>query len=291
MIYQLPKNGLVLASLLSIMYLSCNGQSKDTTILEEMAKPAEHVVEKKPISSVGDIPAPNGYVRLEVDSNHIGNYFRELSLKSDNTVYLFNGQTKGNQQAQYRVLDIDIGTRNLQQCADAVMRLRADYLYSAGRHSEIGFHFTNGDYAAWDKYARGYRGRIVNNHLQWNLIAKPDSSYPTFRKYLNLVYSYAGTASMDKEVLPSPYSDIQPGDVFHQTGRPYGHAVTVLDVVVDSSGNRKFMLAQSYMPAQSIHILRNPNSNQNTCWYNWDETQDLVTPEWIFPAGSLKRWK
>ena len=291
MIYQLPKIGLILVSLLSVLCLSCSGQSQDTTIHEEQDKPVQETVTEVPITSIGEIPPPEGFERLSVDSNHIGNYFRQLSLKSDNIVYLFNGQEKGNQHAQYRVLDIDVGTRNLQQCADAVMRLRADYLYHSGRHDEIGFHFTNGDYAAWSKYAYGYRGRIVNNHVQWNRIAKPDSSYSTFRKYLNLVYSYAGTASMDKEVEPIPFSDIQPGDVFHQTGRPYGHAVTVMDVVVDSNGDRQFMLAQSYMPAQSIHILQNPNTNQNSCWYSWDETKELITPEWIFPARSLKRWK
>ena len=50
---------------------------------------------------------------------------------------------------------------------------------------------------------------------------------------------------------------VQPGDLLIHGGQP-GHAVLVVDVAENSVTHQKFMLlAQSYMPAQSIHLLRN----------------------------------
>ena len=40
------------------------------------------------------------------------------SFKKDKTVYLFDGSQKINQQAQFAVLNISVGKKNLQQCAD-----------------------------------------------------------------------------------------------------------------------------------------------------------------------------
>ena len=55
--------------------------------------------------------------------------------------------------------------------------------------------------------------------------------------------------------------DIEIGDVFIQTGNPYGHAIIIVDVAINKNKEKIFMLAQSYMPAQEIHILKNPNNN------------------------------
>jgi hypothetical protein len=40
-------------------------------------------------------------------------------------VLLYNGAPKFRQDVHAAVIDIDVGTRDLQQCADATMRLRA----------------------------------------------------------------------------------------------------------------------------------------------------------------------
>jgi hypothetical protein len=253
--------------------------------------PRSQLATDEVMDRVGKIPTPKGYKRILVDSSSVGAYLRNLSLKEDNTVYLYNGQKKWNQRAQFAVIDIDVGSRDLQQCADAVMRLRAEYLFHSGRKNEIRFHFTSGDLAEWSSYANGYRAKISGNSVQWVKTAKLDTSYACFRKYMDLVFSYAGTLSMKREVEPISVKDIRPGDVFHQTGNPYGHAVTVMDAAEDSVGNRIFILAQSYMPAQSIHVLQNPGSKKLSPWYQYVDGEKLETPEWTFPAGSLKRWK
>jgi len=82
------------------------------------------------------------------------------------------------------------------------------------------------------------------------------------------------------------------GDVFIKGGFP-GHAVLVVDMAANgATGEKRFLLMQSYMPAQDMHVLKNPKSADGTPWYAMPaQGQELVTPEWIFPAGTLRRFK
>jgi hypothetical protein len=236
------------------------------------------------------IPPPSGYERIEVASGSFGEWLRQLPLLPGRPdVMLHDGGRKYRQDVHEAVVDIDVGKRDLQQCADAVMRLRAEYLFSAGRFDEIHFDFTSGDEARYDRYRDGWRVSVSGNSVSWNQTAARDTSHATFRRYMDLVFTYAGTASLEKELqsVSSP-AKVQPGDVFIQGGFP-GHAVIVLDVARSETGRTVFLLAQSYMPAQQIHVLRNPNSELGP-WYPVDFGQTLVTPEWRFEAGDLARF-
>jgi hypothetical protein len=189
------------------------------------------------------------------------------------------------------VIDIDVGSRNLQQCADAVMRLRAEWLFGAGRTGDIGFNDTGSarpiSFARW---AAGDRPKISHGSLTWSRGASPDSSYASFRHYLDTVFTWAGTYSLERELAPVPVAAIAPGDVFIKGGFP-GHAVLVGDVVENrSTGEKRFLLLQSFMPAQSIHVLRNPNAGDSP-WYPLEFGERLVTPEWVFARESLRRWR
>ena len=105
-----------------------------------------------------------------------------------------------------------------------------------------------------------------------------------------MVFNYAGTASLSKEMNPISISNIQIGDVFIKGGFP-GHAVIVVDMA--TNGNKKiFLLAQSYMPAQDLQILINPSisSKNKVFWYSADNLSLLETPEWTFKSSELKRF-
>jgi hypothetical protein len=77
---------------------------------------------------VGDIPLPGGYSRIDTGPESFGSWLRKIRLRKDNVVYLYDGTRKPNQDAQFAVLEKPVGRKDLQQCADAVMRLRVDHL-------------------------------------------------------------------------------------------------------------------------------------------------------------------
>ena len=129
---------------------------------------------------VSAIALPDGYKRVDLPKGSFGEWLRSIALKKDNHVYLYNGALKRNQAAQFAVLDIPVGNKDLQQCADAVMRLRAEYLFSKKKYSEIEF---------WDNAGKPYRWTGGG--------AKED-----FEKYMEKVFAMCGTASLEKPVRP-----------------------------------------------------------------------------------------
>lgn len=220
-------------------------------------------------ATVTEIPVPAGYQRISCPENSFGSWLRKVGIKKDTRVHLYNGRLKENQSAQYAVLNIPVGNKDLQQCADAVMRMRAQYLYYHKRFGEIVFTDNSGK-----KYA--CPGAIDSIH---------------FERYLEKVYSWCGTLSLEKQLHPvADFQTIQPGDVLIKGGSP-GHAVIVMDVAVNKTGKKVYLLAQSYMPAQEIHVLKDPMNGTLSPWYEVKTDHSLITtPEWTFTLKQLRRW-
>jgi hypothetical protein len=242
--------------------------------------------------AIKGIPSPAGYERQATSPNTFADWLRHLPIKNENDiVYLYNGTPKPNQAAQYRVLAIDVGNRDLQQCADAVIRLRAEYLFGQEEFDAIAFNFTSGHRAGFVSWRQGYRPRVQGRNVTWHQSAKSDSSYKNFRDYLETVFLYAGTYSLGREMKKVERAEeIQIGDVFIKSGFP-GHAVIVVDLAVEpTTGKRVFLLAQSYMPAQEIHVLRNANDEKMNPWYEVNGDDKLYTPEWTFEWSELRRF-
>jgi hypothetical protein len=241
---------------------------------------------------VNRIAVPTGFERMPVLKNSFGDWLRHLPLKPGKPpVYFYNGRKKGNQSAHHAVIDIDVSNRDLQQCADAVIRLRAEYFYSKGNYAAIHFNFTSGDKASYRKWMKGYRPLVRGNKVKWRKKRRYDSSHRTFRKYTETVFMYAGSYSLSQELKPvKNINDMKIGDVFIKGGFP-GHAVIVVDMAINkTTGKKIFLLAQSYMPAQDIHILVNPSNDKLTPWYKLDFGERLYTPEWIFSREQLKKF-
>ncbi len=275
---------LLLGLLILLWSLYASAQTSPYPWLSEY-NPAENIFSR--------ISPPPGFARAEVSPGTFADWLQNLPLKHENPpVLLFNGTKKANQDAHFAVLDLDVGDKDLQQCADAVIRLRAEYLYQIRDYDAISFHFTSGDRVDFSKWMQGYRPAVKNNRVKWEKKVAPDSSYAALREYLETIFTYSGTLSLSRELQKvSPISDLQIGDVFIQGGSP-GHAVIVVDLAINhSTGEKAFLLAQSYMPAQEMHLLKNPIAANLSPWYRLDFGELLTTPEWTFKQGDLGRFK
>ena len=252
------------AGIILSFLLSCNG---NFTHSDEQTIAGSATENDILYSSVETIPALPGFKRIQLPINSFAFWLRKMELKSNNTVYLYNGKMKANQEAQFAVLNISVGDRNLQQCADAVMRLRAEHLFDAKKFKEI--IFTDNDGMAYP--------------------FKPPYTRQNFNNYLPKVFGMCGTASLSKQMKSKQMRNILPGDVFVRGGFP-GHAAIVVDMATNTQGEKIYLLAQSYMPAQDIHILRNPADPQLSPWYKLKGEEIIKTPEYIFKSNELKGW-
>lgn len=215
---------------------------------------------------------PAGYHRKALDSTSFGSYLRQLPLKPDGSyVKYFDGENKRPDGVYTAVIDQPISARDLQQCADAVMRLRGEYLYAQKRYREIHFNFLS------DAKPRYFLDR-----------ADAQRSYKSFLKYMDYIFAFANTGSLHKELTPVSFDEMEIGDVFIVTGRPYGHAIIVVDMAENEKGEKLFMLAQSYMPAQETQTLINPVDRGISPWYRSDFVGSLRTPEWTFEKTDLR---
>lgn len=239
----------------------------------------------------GRFGTPPGFQRLKAEDGTFAAYLRALPLKPHGAaVYTFDGKKKWNTAAYEAVVDMDIGNKDLQQCADAIMRLRAEHLFAEEAYGDIVFKLTNGFPVPYEKWREGWRVRVSGNETTWEKRTEADGSYEGFRGYLEFIFMYAGTLSLDRDLEPVPFGEMQIGDVLVQGGSP-GHAVIVVDMAEDSkTGRRLFMLAQSYMPAQDIHVLANPADSRLSPWYALEGEGDIRTPEWTFKREDLKRF-
>ncbi len=273
-------------SILYIICLSfiCCGNNSASQIISDNS-----LTEDTGVTVQARFPTPAGFERKSVDKNSFAYYLRNLPLKPAGTkVKYFNGNIKNN-LVYDAVVDMDIGKKDLQQCADAIMRLRAEYFYSRKEFDKISFHFTNGFKVDYSEWIKGNRIVVNGNQTFWRKSTNPSNSYKDFRNYMDLVFIYAGTLSLEKSLQTKNIKDLSIGDVFIIGGSP-GHAVIVVDLAENKAGEKVFLLAQSYMPAQEIQILKNFNDSKISPWYSSNRIGNLETPEWTFDLDQLKTW-
>ena len=276
-------------SLLIIFQFACSNEVKDKSkeINSERNIKSEKLLNPEGMTIETRYGVPQGYKRIAVEKGSFAEFLRNQKLKPyGEKVQYFNGNYKRSEGIYDSVFDVEIGDRDLHQCADAIMLLRAEYFFGKREYDKINFKFVTGFNAQYSKWMQGYR---INPNGKGSYYKKsaPSNTYKDFRNFMNIVFGYAGTLSLEKEMIPQKIENMQIGDVFIMGGSP-GHAVIVVDMAENEKGEKIFMLAQSYMPAQQTQILVNPENGG--VWYSLKRKDVLVTPEWKFPIEKLRKF-
>jgi hypothetical protein len=236
------------------------------------------------------ISPPSGYTRVPVEEGSFGAWLRGLPLRPAGTpVRDFQGNDilAGDDGALAAVAELDVGSANLQQCADSIIRLHAEWQWWRGQKERIAYRFTSGHLASWTRYAAGERARVTGSQVTWVKSGPVDGSRASFRAYLDLVFTYAGTLSLAAEKQRPGREDVRPGDFFVLGGSP-GHVVLVLDVARNAEGRRVALLGQGFTPAQDFHVLA---PGKDGPWFSL-EGDVVATPFWKpFPWSSLRRFQ
>jgi len=246
-----------------------------------------------PIRSIADsLPVPDGFLRVAAEPGSFGDWLRHLPLKpKDSGVTLHDGRPVAEHGTVAAVIDIDVGRSDLQQCADAVMRLRAEYLFSRRLTGLIGFELYSGERYRFEAYAEGQTPVPSGERISWQNGPPQDTSHASLRRWLDIVYGFASTRSLAHELRPvDNLADAAIGDVFVHPGSP-GHAVIIVDLAVDpEDGRRLALLAQSSTPARDVHILRNTLAPELGPWFPLVDGRPLATPGRVFAPNELRRF-
>lgn len=285
--------------IITLLFLTSCKEVKNNIDLSELINTPQEIIVAKNSNYI--IPQENtiesrylpieGYKRVEVEKGSFGEFLRNQKLKPyGEKVLYYNGREKSPIGVYDSVIDVEIGSRDLHQCADAIILLRGEYLYSIGAYEKINFNFVSGFKAEYKKWMEGYRIKVEGNNVSYYKATKPSNTYEDFRKFMDIVFAYSGTLSLKKELQSVDAKDMEIGDVFIIGGSP-GHAVIVVDIAVNHDNEKVFMLAQSYMPAQQTQILINLSDENISPWYSLKDCEKLITPEWVFELNQLRRFK
>ena len=235
---------------------------------------------------------PAGYVWVKEEPGSFGEFLSNFPLyPKDFPIRDYKKVPIEKQYHHAAILKIDVGEKDLQQCADAWMRMYAEYLWLQKRSGEVEFQFTSGQKMSWNDFKKGIRTTEDGEKVKFHKSARYDDSYQNFRKYLNLVFNYAGTISLDRESVPvTKNQDIKTGDFLIIPGSP-GHTAFIVGTSKNSAGKKLYLLAESYMPAQDVHLLINPLKKNISPWYELDVNSPYtVTAKYIFKPTSIKRF-
>ncbi|MDO4942862.1 MAG: DUF4846 domain-containing protein [Lachnospiraceae bacterium] len=234
------------------------------------------------------LPAPPGYTRTKEDRDGLAAFLRNYKMKKDGSpVLLYDGREK-TADVHVAVFRLPLENEDLQQCADSIMRVYGEYYYARGEYGKIRYSLGDGFHANFETWSQGNGIGISGDELYWTTSSDHDSSYDSFKKFMRIVFAYSGTLNLEEDSEPIRLDDIRVGDMFIKGGSP-GHVVMVVDLCENKDGDKAFLLAQGYMPAQEFHVIKNPKHEEDPWYYQNEISYPLETAQYTFEEGSLRR--
>lgn len=279
-----------------VLFSSCDEKKSTESGLTQTIEDTQHTIQLKINKDKNTIkerfPAPEGYEWINEKPGSFGYFIEHFTLKPYRSPILkYNGDKIATQHLHEAIFDLDTGSSDLQQCADAVIRLRAEYLFKAKKYDKIQFHFTSGDLVSWNDYKNGIRAFVNGNSVSFRKTAGFDDSYANFRNYLELIFNYSGTISLNKETQKVTYnSSLKTGDILITPGSP-GHVVFISGACINEKGEKLYLLGEGFTPAQSVHIISNPFRKSISPWYQLNvDAREIPTARYVFKPVNFRHF-
>ena len=288
----MKKGLLILISLLVVIVLALQLQP-DNKVVDTASIYVEtpSLINKDSLTIKSRVNVPIAYKRINYAKGSFEEYLRNYKLKAINSKIInYDDSEYYWQGGHIGILEISVPQNGLQQCADALIRIRSEYLWDNNRKDEIGFNFTSGHYCSWQNYAKGYRPKINGSNVSFHKTASLNHSKKNFYNYLNLIYMYSGTLSLYNELKSVDAKDLKLGDMLIKGGSP-GHIVMICDEVVNEKGEKLFLLFQGNTPAQSVHLVKNIEDYTISPWYSLENDAVISVSNYTFSRGKFVRFK
>ncbi len=222
--------------------------------------------------TINHIKLPDGFIRVRVQSDSFANWLRQLPLLPPGSpVYDYKNRIKktGKDTTVAAVINMNIKGKNLDQCMDILMRLRTVYLIDQNQQEKIVFPLPDGKFLSWKKWESGYRPYFKGSHFYLRKMTIADSSEKNFEYYLRTIFEYTGTQAFYHYYNTIVYDSLKIGD-FIIKKNPQGHAVMIVDLAEDESGNKIALFGQGDTPACQFYIL---NYKKDNPWFPLNKFQ------------------
>ena len=173
------------------------------------------------------------------------------------------------------VVALDVGERDLQQSADVVLRLHAEWRWFVN-DLRMMYRSDTGVALPLERWRSGDRLVTRAGQPTWERQAapKPKLDYADFRAYLDSVFAWSDARALLAESAPLAPEALAPGAFFLHQGPP-AQLLVVLDVAANSSGKRAMLLAQALNPAENLHVLR---YSRDSAWFPVRPDQPVRVP-------------
>ncbi len=246
----------------------------------------------KAYASLADrIETPEGWTRVKASPGSFAAWLRHLPVAPEEAP-VKSGKGKvvlpAADPSLAAVIALQPHSDRLLAGPNMLIRLRAEYVWSSGRLSDLGFHFTNGDFAAWERWEAGDRPTVRGREVSWSKVLEPDESRTNYCAYLESLFQYSSGYSLLADTTEVRDGSIAAGDIFLRNGRE-SCSLIVVDAATSKEGRLAVLIGRSDWPAQSFHIVR---CSDGSAWAPVAQNRDLALTNGLTARlQDLRRWK
>jgi hypothetical protein len=236
------------------------------------------------------IDCPEGFTRVEAAPGSFAAWLRRLPIAPCGTPVTTSRSkivAAGDAPNLAAVVELQPHTARLLSSTNMMLRLRAEYAWSAGELDTLGFHFACGHLSRWKDWTQGIRPLADGRSVRFAETGVKGDGRSNFCVYLETLFRFASGESLLDDTTGVQDATVAAGDIFLRTGRG-DHAVMVLDIATNSHGEIRVLLGQGGRPAQTFHVLRDAGGS---AWFAIGPSKLIGLGQCgTFAMDQLRRW-